>query len=188
MRINNDDLDSNIPSTEERPEGQIDVADRAIPGQSLTEYPGKNAYENPAQIDTAEEALNFAISKIQEPTQFKKTAMLMEQGVSLESMTKTLSFVMFHDGMITVDVMMVMQPYLFMFFMGIAREINVTPILFDSHDAEDMPIFENLRDKMSPELAEKKIKDTTRLEEEVEPDKMPEEVQAFMKMKGEELE
>jgi len=41
---------------------------------------------------------------------------------------------------------------------------------------------------MSPELAEKKIKDTTRLEEEVEPDKMPEEVQAFMKMKGEELE
>ena len=183
-----DNLNENIDVMAERPEGKLDVADRAIPGQSLTDYPQKQSWEQPAQLDTAEEALQFATAKLQEPDQMRKTLHLMKRGVALESMVKTLTFVMYKEGLITVDLQMMIQPYLFMFLMGIGREFGVTPVLFDNSKPEEMPIFDDLVKDMNPEKAEENIKDTTRLEEEVEPRKLPEEVQAFMQMQGEEIE
>jgi|TARA_R100001530_G_scaffold136271_1_gene116142 hypothetical protein len=183
-----ENLDENMNIDTERPEGKLDVADRAIPGQSLTDYPQKQSWEQPAQLDTAEEALQFATAKLQEPDQMRKTLHLMKRGVALESMVKTLTFVMYKEGLITVDLQMMIQPYLFMFLMGIGREFGVTPVLFDNSKPEEMPIFDDLVKDMNPEKAEENIKDTTRLEEEVEPRKLPEEVQAFMQMQGEEIE
>ena len=142
------DLETNKPSDDENIRGQIDPFDRAIPGQSLTEEPGKGSFERPPTLETPEEALQFALDRMQQPDSFKESVMLMQQGVSIESMVKTLTFIMFKGGMITPDLMMIIQPYLFMWLMGRARDHNITPILFDSHDDERLPVFSSIFKKI----------------------------------------
>ena len=148
------DLETNKPSDDENIQGQVDPFDRAIPGQSLTEEPGKGSFERPPTLETPEEALQFALDRMQQPDSFKESVVLMQQGVSIESMVKTLTFVMFRGGLITPDLMMIIQPYLFMWLMGRARDHNITPILFDSHDDERLPVFSSMSKTMTPEKAE----------------------------------
>ena len=51
---------------------------------------------------------------------------------------------MYKEGLITVDLQMMIQPYLFMFLMGIGREFGVTPVLFDKSKPEEMSMFDDL--------------------------------------------
>jgi len=187
-RIFKSDLETNKPSDDENIRGQIDPFDRAIPGQSLIEEPGKGSFERPPTLETPEEALQFALDRMQQPDSFKESVMLMQQGVSIESMVKTLTFTMFRGGLITPDLMMIIQPYLFMWLMGRARDHKITPILFDSHDDERLPVFSSMSKTMTPEKAESIIGETDKFTDEVEPRETPDEVQAFMAMEGKEME
>ena len=91
---------------------------------------------------------------------------------------------MFMEGMITADLAEIIQPYIFFFLMGMARDQGITPLLFSGPQPMKKPVF-NMMNEVSPTEPEKLQKQSRELEGEVEPEKMPEKVQAFMDLKNE---
>jgi hypothetical protein len=75
----------NVASTD--PTAGVDPVDRAIPGQSLTDEPGKWNWETPATIDAPQEAIDYAINRLTNDEQtYKRTIELLAGEVEPEKM------------------------------------------------------------------------------------------------------
>ena len=82
--------------------GSVDVQDpfdHPIPGQSLTEEPGKHVFEKPPEITDVDDAVEYVVGKISEnPEAIEKFEKLMMTGMPIESIVNTISFSGFAEG------------------------------------------------------------------------------------------
>ena len=120
----------------------VDPFDAAVPGQSLTQAPGEAAWERPPIHATPTEAINAIKLNLQQPDNYRDMLDLLYAGVTVESVTRVLTFSAFSEGLITPDVAEIANIYLFFYILGLARKAGIRPRLYNTNDAENINIPE----------------------------------------------
>ena len=132
-----------MQSQDDAPVGSVeaqDPFDHPIPGQSLTEEPGKHVFEKPPEITDVDDAVEYVVGKISEnPEAIEKFEKLMMTGMPIESIVNSISFSGFAEGKWTPDIAELMKPPLSAFFIILAREENIPAIMFNTLDSEILP-------------------------------------------------
>jgi hypothetical protein len=144
MTKNLDELNS---TTGIKDEG-IDPFDAPTPGASLTDEPGKWAWEQPPKLLIPSEAINFILMRLADDDNFNNLMGLMYGGVTIESITKVLTFNAFSEGLITPDIAEMINPYIFFHIMAIARKTGIKARLLNdpAKSIADVPdIMKDLR-------------------------------------------
>lgn len=78
--------------------------DRPIPGASLTVEPGSRPWEQPPQYVDPDEFIEYLLDKFSEEQNAHRAFALMEAGMSIETIVKTVMTAAFAEGKITPDV------------------------------------------------------------------------------------
>lgn len=81
-----------------------------IPGMSLTTEPGNRPWENPPQLVTLDEAVEFYGEKILDPEKVDSILDAMEQEISIESMADAITTSAVMDGIHTIDISVLVTP------------------------------------------------------------------------------
>jgi nucleoside permease NupC len=81
-----------------------------IPGMSLTTEPGNRPWENPPQIVTVEDAIQFYSEKLLDPEKQSAIAETLEMGLAVESISDMLTTSAVMDGYHTIDISMLVTP------------------------------------------------------------------------------
>ena len=88
-----------------RQTASLDQLDAPIPGQSLTDEPGKWAWERPARFSSVEESFEYVVNQIEGSKQGKESfTKLMLSGIPIEQIVNTITFGGFTEGYWTADV------------------------------------------------------------------------------------
>jgi len=82
----------------------INPFDTPIPGQSLTDRPGNAAWEHPPQFSDPNEALKFIHNRLMDPEGAARIAMMLETGIPIEAIARTIVFAGFMEGKFSPDV------------------------------------------------------------------------------------
>ena len=155
----------------------IDVFDAPTPGQSLTDEPKKWQWERPPVHATPKQATDMIIMKLQEPDTYQATLDLMYAGITIESITKSLTFMSFTQGLMTPDVAEMANLYIFFYLRGMARKAGIRPRLFNSNDMVKTDIPE-IMSSVDPDRYKQIITAANK------PKESGEMAAAFMEMKG----
>lgn len=108
-----------------------------IPGESLTGKLGSANWENPPQFSTPEEALEYIWQKITKPKNVAKMSIVLETGVPVEAMARTIVFNGFVDGRWTPDVGLLIAPIVFNMVYVIAKKSNTRNIILRNQLQDD---------------------------------------------------
>lgn len=81
-----------------------------IPGMSLTTEPGNRPWENPPQLVSVDEAIEFYAEKILDPDKADAILDAMDQEISIEVMADTITTSAVMDGIHTIDVSVLVTP------------------------------------------------------------------------------
>tara|TARA_Y100000593_G_C4287440_1_gene326295 strand:- start:893 stop:1498 length:606 start_codon:yes stop_codon:yes gene_type:complete len=104
-----------------------------IPGQSLTDEPGRWAWENPPKITDPDEAVSFVITRFEQSQKTQSAyTKLITAGMPIESLVNTISFGGFVEGQWTVDIAEIIKPPLMSFFIAFADEYQLPYRVFNN--------------------------------------------------------
>lgn len=84
-----------------------------IPGMSLTTEPGNRPWENPPQLNTVEEAIEYYTDKLTEPERIDYLLEALSLEVSVEAIADALTTSSVMNGIHTVDVSILVSPVLY---------------------------------------------------------------------------
>ena len=116
----------------------LDAFDHPVPGQSLTDEPGKWAFEKPPQITDVDDAVVYVINKVEESNGGKEELKKqMMAGMPIESIVNTISFAGFTDGQWTPDIAELIKLPLSSYFLMMAQEDNIPAVMFNQDPEAD---------------------------------------------------
>jgi len=116
----------------------MDPYDHPVPGQSLTEEPGKYAFERPPEIVDVDDAVAYIVDKIETSSGGKEDLQKqMMAGMPIESIVNTIALTGFSEGIWTPDVAEMMKLPVSAYFMMMAQEENIPAIMFNQDPSED---------------------------------------------------
>jgi hypothetical protein len=131
------------------------------PGHSLTDTPGKWAWERPTEFTGPSEAMDALLDSIQKPEVEESMIQLMASGVSIEEISNTMTKLGFMEGKFTADVAEIIKPNLGVYLMGLAVEAgidNVTKVVSTmdgiprtNYGMDDMQLLKIMKDR-NPDL------------------------------------
>ena len=131
------------------------------PGHSLTDTPGKWAWERPTEFTGPSEAMDALLDSIQKPEVEESMIQLMASGVSIEEISNTMTKLGFMEGKFTADVAEIIKPNLGVYLMGLAVEAgidNVTKVVATmdgiprtNYGMDDMQLLKIMKDR-NPDL------------------------------------
>jgi hypothetical protein len=84
-----------------------------IPGMSLTTEPGNRPWENPPQLNTVEEAIEYYTDKLTEPEKIDYLLEALSLEVSVEAIADALTISSVMNGIHTIDVSILVSPVLY---------------------------------------------------------------------------
>ena len=93
----------------------ISPFDRPVPGQSLTDEPRNNPWENPSQMSDLEEVTKYYINRLANQDVIDDIAVLMETGIPLKPVVESITTSGVMRGLHTVDVSMNVSPVIHQF-------------------------------------------------------------------------
>tara|TARA_E500000318_G_scaffold38246_1_gene36870 strand:- start:2651 stop:3166 length:516 start_codon:yes stop_codon:yes gene_type:complete len=106
----------------------ISEFDAPVPGQSLTGEPKGWAWERPPRFVKVEDAAMFVWDKLHEQEQLERMIILLDVGVSVDSLTKTIVFGGFVEGAYTPDVAALLFPIVQRMIFSIGKKAEVKNI------------------------------------------------------------
>lgn len=106
----------------------ISEFDAPVPGQSLTGEPKGWAWERPPRFVNIDEAAMFIWDKLHEQEQLERIIVLLDIGVSVDSLTKTIVFGGFVEGAYTPDVASLLFPIVQRMIFSIGKKAEVKNI------------------------------------------------------------
>ena len=162
-----------------------------IPGQSLTAEPKNAPYENPPELNTAEDSIMWHLNRLQDTEKFKALADTLELGLDVVTITEGLLRGAVLNGIHSIDISLVIAPVVHEYITSTAEKLGID---FD----EGLPDNSEQDEQIEYQINEKKAKDIlAELDMEVEveepmqeelPMDMPmEEPKGLMARRGEEL-
>jgi len=83
--------------------GMFPVLDGPTPGQSLLGEPRSQAWERPPQYVDPQDAADYVWRMLTKPAITKSTLTMLDQGIPVEALTRTLIFKGFSDGKWSID-------------------------------------------------------------------------------------
>ena len=134
--------------------------DAPIPGQSLTAEPRSRPWNNPPQLDTVEDAMEYYLPKLSSPEFASRLLEVIERGIPLTSLAETIVTGGAMQGIHSIDVGMLVSPILVVFMEGMAEIAEIEYNLGDK-DKDEEP------DKQLVQLAMKKLRESKDIIEEV---------------------
>ena len=135
-----------IPDDGQPVQGSIQALDplnRMPPGHSLTGSQGKWAWEKPPRFVDPEEAIDFIIDKLEEPSVESDMLNLMVAGISIEEIVETVAIGGFATGNYTPDVAEIIKAPIAMYLAGLAVENEIPPKMFNTETGMP-PVKENV--------------------------------------------
>jgi len=109
-----------------------DPFDMPVPGQSLTDTPGKWPWDSPPEITNVDDALTTVLLQLeQNPKVQKSYDQLITLGMPIESIVNTISFGGFVNGLWSVDIAELLKPPLQAALMLYADEKDLTYKIFN---------------------------------------------------------
>ena len=126
------------------------------PGNSLTDAPGKWAWERPALYPDPDDAIDHVAGMVTTPPLRDDMLKLMMAGISVEELVNQISFKGFLEGAYTPDVAEITKPAVAIILTDMAVQSGIEPRLFVDSDmpqgnVEDVTFFELLK-KNNPTL------------------------------------
>lgn len=111
-----------------------------IPGMSLTSEPGAYPWENPSQITTLDEAVEYYSDKILQPEAEDKMLIALDSGISVEKLSEALVISGTMNGIHSLDIAFIVMPYVREVMMYIADLYNVDYIeAYSTNNKERIP-------------------------------------------------
>lgn len=150
-----------------------------VPGESLTLPPKNQPWEQPPQFVRMEDAMNFLFNQLLEPKFFKQLMKMLDAGMSVEAIVRTILFGGFTMGKWTVDLAMLMYKPLMLTIITLAKSAGIkhAPIVMK----ESLDKFLQGRFQVDDMFDTAKIKDEV---QEVEPLNDAEKATGFMQRIG----
>jgi|TARA_R100000149_G_C5872119_1_gene136011 hypothetical protein len=109
----------------------------APPGHSLTDEPGKWAWERPPQYADPDQALDFVLDALEDPMRQQDMVRMMAAGVSIEELVSQIAFKGFMSGFYTPDVAELMKPSIAIYLYHAGLEAGFEPRMMFSQEDED---------------------------------------------------
>ena len=110
--------------------------DAPIPGQSLTAEPRSRPWNNPPQLDTVEDAMEYYLPKLSSPEFASRLLEVIERGIPLTSLAETIVTGGAMQGIHSIDVGMLVSPILVVFMEGMAEIAEIEYNLGDKDKDE----------------------------------------------------
>ena len=105
---------------------------RPIPGNSWAAHPPRSQpYQKPPRFTKIEEVMPWLFERLHDPMHFKEMLNLMDGGMSVEALARTILFTGFTQGLWTVDLMLLMFKPTMMSLVAIAhrQKLKHTPVV-----------------------------------------------------------
>jgi len=99
--------------------------DAAVPGQSLTDTPKNAKWERPPQFTDLEKACNYVFDQMTKPRNAEVLITLLEKGVPIEALVRTIVFGGFAEGKWSVDLAMLMVKPVMYQMAGVAAKLGM---------------------------------------------------------------
>lgn len=133
-----------------------------VPGQSLTDEPGKWAWEQPPRYPKFEDALDTTMERMFQPRNVAKVLTMLDAGVDAESIARVVLFSGFMEGQYTPDVAILMgqNVYEAVVTMGTIGGIKNLKLENNSKARPDIDFAEEMANlKFSNDVKSKPIKE-----------------------------
>jgi hypothetical protein len=163
----------------------MDPFDAPIPGQSLTDEPGKWPWDQPPQMVDVDDAYEYVVVKIEQNPDLKDDMLkFLMAKVPIESICNTIAFTGFSQGLWNPDIAEMIKFPLSAYFAMMAEENGFEVVMFNKEEeptVTDEQIMDTLREN-DPEALEF-IQQELFASENVEPsflDELPEEMEEPM--------
>lgn len=114
---------------------KTDILKAPIPGMSLTTEPGGRPWEQPPQLNTVAEVVDFYTDRMTNPEMVSSLLTLVEKNMPLYDITKSLTTINVMKGMHSVDTGMLVQPVLVEMLKTLA-ELNDIGYIITREDME----------------------------------------------------
>ena len=154
------------------PEMEYDEFSAPIPGQSLTDEPGNAKWENPPRYAKVDEVADVLMKRIFNKKSVKNILMMLEAGIPVEGVARTIVFAGYSEGQYNSDVGVLIARLAFesVLTIGLLGKVKNLKITLKPQDQDDNDFeFEMGQLKFAKEIAEKMgSKDTEKKEEVVE--------------------
>lgn len=106
-------------------EQDFDEFSAPIPGQSLTDTPGNFPWEKPPRFTDPDEALDEVFERLSSEDGIIQTIALLEAGLSVEAIVRTIMFAGFAQGHWTPDVALLIAEPLYFVVAAIGKKAGV---------------------------------------------------------------
>jgi hypothetical protein len=150
-------------------EPEYDEFNSPIPGQSLTDEPGKWAWEQPPRYSKVEDVADVLMERLFEKENTKQILTMLDSGIPVEGVAKTILFTGFAEGEYSPDVMILLGRLVFeaILTIGMIGKVGDLKIRLSPEEKEkDDFNFEMAQIKFAQKMANKPKK-----KEEVKEDK-----------------
>ena len=140
------------------PEMEYDEFNAPIPGQSLTDEPGNAKWENPPRYAKVDEVSNVLMKKIFNKKSVKNILMMLEAGVPVEGVARTIVFAGYAEGQYNPDVGVLIARLAFeaVLTIGIVGKVKNLKITLKSKDKDNNDFeFEMGQLRFAKEIADK---------------------------------
>ena len=106
--------------------------DTPIPGQSLTDTPKNYPWENPARFPSLEKASIHIWRELNKKDALKRVIILLEAGVSVESVTRVIVFSGFVEGAFSIDSALLLTPIVQKMLFSIGKAAGISKLKITS--------------------------------------------------------
>jgi len=112
-----------------------------IPGMSLTQQPGNMPWENPPELSTIEDVINFYLEKLLDPETEDLLLLVLDEGMSVERIAEFMSTSGTMNGRHSLDLAFLVDPFIRELIRYVAETANVDYIdsYTDRQKRDDIP-------------------------------------------------
>ena len=146
----------------------VNPFDTPVPGQSLTDNPKNYPWENPARFAKVEDSSLHIWKELNKKDNLKRIIILLEAGISVEAVTRTIVFSGFIEGAYTPDVGILITPIIEKMILAMGKAAKVEKIkLSRPKEKQTKKILESIfksRD-VNEDIAALKLKEKNKKEE-----------------------
>ena len=145
------------------PKEGFDPFSAPVPGQSLTDEPGKWPWEQPPKYSDLKETLDVTMDRLFKPKFLERVITMLRAGIPVEGIARTIVFAGFAEGQYSVDIATMITKPVFeaVLTIGLISEVENMQITVDTENQKketkfftDMAHLEVVR-----ELADEAVKD-----------------------------
>ena len=115
------------------------LLDAPIPGQSLTSELGGRPWQQPSELNTLEDAMDYYIPKLGDPSQLNTTLRIIDSGAPLTTIAEILTLSGTMEGKHNVDLAILVNPIIVEFLKGLGDMAKIDYVI-DGDDDKDTEI------------------------------------------------